>query len=70
MISNNMYVLTKAMQNVFVEPRMVDASTNKSSASFLELNRMEEFWQVDSSNGEQHRTHLFTERCSSVITLV
>lgn len=46
-MSNSMYTLTKAMQGVFVEPRMVDASNNKSGPSFTELNRLEDFWQVD-----------------------
>lgn len=47
MISNNMYLLTKAMQSVFVDPHMVDTSNNKSGPSFVELNRMEDFWEVN-----------------------
>ena len=47
MMSNSMYTLTKAMQGVFVDPHMLDASNNKTGPSFSKLNRMEDFWEVD-----------------------
>jgi len=46
MMSNDTYTLTQALKGVFVDPHMVDQSTNKSGPSFNELTRMEQFWQV------------------------
>ena len=42
-----MFTLTKAMQGVFVDPHMVNPANNKSGPSFNDLNRMEDFWQVE-----------------------
>jgi len=46
MVSTNMYILTNALQNVFINPQLTDESNNKSGPSFVDLDRMEDFWQV------------------------
>ncbi|CAF3527805.1 unnamed protein product [Rotaria socialis] len=45
MVSTNMLVLTQALQNVFINPRLFDPSSNKSGPSFQTLDRMDDFWR-------------------------
>ena len=46
MANSDTYLLTKSIENVFIGPHMTDSATNQSGASFAELNRLEEFWDV------------------------
>lgn len=46
MISMDMFILTRALQSVVVDPPLLDASNNKSGPSFKDLDRMEDFWSV------------------------
>ncbi|CAF1337534.1 unnamed protein product [Rotaria magnacalcarata] len=45
MVSTNMLILTQALQNVFINPQLIDPSNNKSGPSFQTLDRMDDFWQ-------------------------
>jgi hypothetical protein len=49
MVSINMFTLTSALQNVFTNPQLNDESNNKPGPSFVNLDRMEDFWQVKKS---------------------
>jgi len=46
MISTDMYTLTQALENVFIDPKLTDETDNKTGPSFADLDRMEDFWQV------------------------
>ena len=46
MINMNMFVLTRALQSVFIDPQLRDDSNNKTGPSFSDLDRMEDFWDV------------------------
>jgi hypothetical protein len=41
-----MFILTQALQNIFIGPQLTDYSNNKTGPAFPDLDRMEDFWQV------------------------
>lgn len=43
----NMFTLTQALQNAFIGPKLNDTKTNKSGPAFPDLDRMEDFWDVN-----------------------
>lgn len=42
----NMFILTRALQSIFIDPKLTDNSNNKAGPSFQDLDRMEDFWDV------------------------
>ncbi len=47
MVSSNMFLLTQALQSVFIGPLLTDNSNNKTGPGFPDLDRMDDFWQVE-----------------------
>lgn len=45
----NMFTLTQALQNAFIGPRLTDPSNGKAGPAFADLDRMEDFWEVNTS---------------------
>jgi hypothetical protein len=44
-----MYTLTQALKGVFVDAEMTDESNNRTGPSFPDLNKIDDFWQVEKS---------------------
>ncbi|UJR28851.1 hypothetical protein I4U23_010075 [Adineta vaga] len=45
MVSSNMFLLTQALKSAITDPQLTDLSNNKTGPSFVDLDRMEDFWQ-------------------------
>jgi hypothetical protein len=41
-----MFILTQALNSVFIDPSLTDYSSGQPGPSYADLDRMEDFWQV------------------------
>jgi hypothetical protein len=54
MVNTNMFILTRALNNIFIGPKMTDSFTGKAGPAFQDLDRMEDFWQVTVTTTEKN----------------
>lgn len=53
MVNSNMFILTRALNNIFVGPKLTDSSSGKAGPAFPDFDRMEDFWDVTASTTEK-----------------